>query len=381
MPIKPLVQRRAHPLIARVLSLLAVLLSLPALAQQVHFINPGRSDEAFWRMAGEAMQAAADSLGLRFSQEFAERDPERSLALARALAARPAPQRPDYVLLVNEKNTLVANARVLGEAGIRSFAAFSGLLPQERERFAPRSPALPLLLGSLEPRAEDAGYLTAKALIAAGLRGRPRTAAPLQLLAIAGDRSTPVSIARNQGLQRALDEHKGRVLMRAMVAADWRRDLAQQLAARQLAQTPGLQLVWCGSDQMAFGVMDAARALGLQPGRDLHVSGINTSVEAMQALMAGRLSALAGGHFLTGAFALVMLYDHHRGHDFASQGVALEQPLFIPFDAQRAQRYLSRFGAGPMPALDMRSFSKVYRPQQRRYRFTVQPLLLPAPAH
>jgi len=350
---------------------------LPAQAQQVYFINPGHPDETFWRQAGEAMQAAADSLGMGFSQDFAGRDPERALALGRAVAARPPAQRPDYVVLVNEKATLVANARVLSAAGIKSLAAFSGLLPQEQARFAPRRAPLEHLLGSLEPRAEDAGYLTAKALIARGLRKAPRgTDGRLHLLALIGDRITTISIDRNNGLLKALDEHRGEVVMDAMLATDWQRELARQHGARHLQKHSETALIWCGTDLIAFGAMDAALAAGRRPGHDLHVSGINTSPEAMRALQDGSLGALAGGHFLTGAFAMVMLHDHHRGHDFASEGLALEQPMFIGFDAERARRFLSRFGKG-MPALDMRPFSKALDPRLKHYRFAVQPLLLP----
>ncbi|MGN6830672.1 ABC transporter substrate-binding protein [Paucibacter sp. M5-1] len=370
MPIKALLRRPA---------LLACLLAmaLPAWAQQVYFINPGHRDETFWRQAGEAMQAAADSLGMGFSQDFAERDPERALALGRAVTARPAAQRPDYVLLVNEKATLVANARVLSAAGIKSFAAFSGLLPQEQARFAPRRAPLELLLGSLEPHAEDAGYLTAKALIARGLRDAPRGAdGRLHLLALAGDRITTVSLDRNAGLLKALAEHRSEVVMDAMLATDWKRERARQHSERHLHKHPETALIWCGTDLIAFGALDAARAAGRRPGRDLHVSGINTSAEAMQALVDGELSALAGGHFLAGAFALVMLYDHHRGRDFAAEGLTLEHSMFIGFDAERARRFLARFGSST-PALDMRPFSKVLNPQLTHYRFPVQALLLP----
>ena len=370
MPVKALLHRVA---------LLACLLvaALPTWAQQIYFINPGHRDETFWRQAGEAMQAAADSLGMGFSQDFAGRDPERALALGRAVAARPAAQRPDYVLLVNEKATLVANARVLSAAGIKSFAAFSGLLRQEQARFAPRRAPLQQLLGSLEPKAEDAGYLTAKALIARGLQDAPRGAdGRLHLLALAGDRSTTISIARNNGLLKALAEHRSEVVMDAMLSTDWKRELARQHSKRHLQKHGDTALIWCGTDLIAFGALDAARATGRRPGRDLHVSGINTSAEAMQALVDGQLSALAGGHFLAGAFAMVMLYDHHRGRDFASEGLALEHPMFLDFDAERARRYLARFGS-KTPALDMRPFSKVLNPQLTNYRFAVKALLLP----
>lgn len=348
----------------------------PAQALSISFINPGRSDEVYWVSASQAMQAAAHSLNITLEVLYAERMPERALALGRQLAARPPAQRPDYVLLVNEKGTLVTNARVLGEAGIKTFAAFSGLLPQERQRWAPRR-GLPLLLGSLEPDAEQAGYVSAKALIDEGLRrGLAGPDGRLHLLAIAGDRSTPVSIRRNEGLRRALNEYAARAELDEQVFADWRHERAAELTPALLRRHPQTRLVWAGNDQMAFGAMQAAEQGGARGGRELLFAAINNSLPALQALQEGRLTAVVGGHFLAGAWALVMLYDHHHGQDFAAEGLEQERPMFMLFGKAEAHQYLARFGAG-MPALDFRPYSKKLNPALTRYRFETRPLLLP----
>ncbi|QPF75069.1 substrate-binding domain-containing protein [Roseateles sp. DAIF2] len=346
----------------------------PAQALSISFINPGRSDELYWISASQAMQAAARSLNIQLEVLYAERDPEQALALGRQIAARPPAQRPDYVVLVNEKGTLVPNARVLGEAGIKSFAAFSGLLPQERRRWAPRR-GLPLLLGSLEPDAEQAGYLSAKALIDEGLRrGLAGPDGRLHLLAIAGDRSTPVSIRRNEGLRRALKEQAARAELDEQVFADWRLERAAELTPPLLRRHPQARLIWAGSDQMAFGAMQALEPEGRR--EELLFSAINNSLPALQALQEGRLSAVVGGHFIAGAWALVMLYDHHHGLDFAAEGLEQERPMFMLFGQAEARQYLARFAPG-MPALDFRPYSKKLNPGLGRYRFETRPLLLP----
>jgi len=364
------------PAAVRRLSLFCLLIAAlvaPAWAQRVGFINPGRADEPYWVGASEAMQAAARSLGLELEILYAERDPARALRLARAIVARPAGRRPDYVILVNEKGTLVENARVLGAAGIKTFAAFSGLLPQERERWAPRQ-GLPLLLGSLEPRAEDAGYLTARALIQQALAERgPAQGGKLQMLAISGDRSTPVSIQRNDGLRRALAEAPEVELVQ-QVFADWRQDLGRDTMAGLLARHPQARLLCTGSDLMAFGAMDVIAAAGQRPARDWRIATINATSEAMRAVLDGRLKALAGGHFLAGAWSLVMVYDHAHGHDFADEGLELVRPMFMLFGKPEAQRFLARFGQG-MPQLDFRPYSKALNPGLKQYRFEIGDLL------
>jgi ABC-type sugar transport system substrate-binding protein len=363
--------------------LLLALWSPASAAFSVGFINPGRSDEAYWVTAGQALQAAADGLGVTLEQHMAERDPLRVLQIARELAARPRGQRPDYVIVTNDRRTLVQAAQVLSAAGIKTFAAFSGLQEDERARFGPPRRVIPQLIGALEPNAEEAGYLTAKALIAQGLSdpGRLGPDGRLHLLAMAGDKSTPVSVYRNQGLLRAVREASQQVVLDQLVYADWRRDKAAEQAEWLLARHPQAQLVWAGSDQMAFGAMDALRKRGGQPGRELLFSAINTSAEAMQAVIDGRLAALAGGHFMAGAWSLVMLYDLHHGHDFIDEGTELDRPMFMLFGKAEAERYLQRFGAGIGPAggpragIDFKPYSKVLNPRLKRYDFRFSAVL------
>ena len=74
------------------------------------------------------------------------------------------------------------------------------------------------------------------------------------------------------------------------------------------------------------------------PGADAWFSGINTSTEALDAIKSGRLTALAGGHFITGAWAVVMIYDYHHGRDFADEGLELERAMFAEFTPLLADR-------------------------------------------
>ena len=84
--------------------LLWLALSVPmAQAAQVVFINPGRTDEPFWRGHARLMQAAAGDPGLALQLVYAERDPQRLISTARRVLQ--GAQRPDYLLFVNEYYT------------------------------------------------------------------------------------------------------------------------------------------------------------------------------------------------------------------------------------------------------------------------------------
>ena len=356
----------------------------PLSAMTVAFINPGKSDEVYWMTAARAMEAAARSLDIKLEVLYAERDHLRQVAFAQQLAARPPGQRPAYVIMSNDYAIGHELLRILDAAGIKTFFAFSNIT-EPRERSETRGPRERYRnwLGSLEPKAEEAGYLTARALIEQGRRaGAAARGADgkLHLIALAGDRSTTSSILRNDGMRRAVAEAPDVVLDQQVFAA-WNRDKGAEQSAWLYQRHPAARLVWAGNDLMAFGAMKSweqrvdSSGTGGKPGQDAWFSGINTSKEAMEAVQSGRLTALAGGHFIAGAWALVMLHDYDRGRDFAPDGMELQHSMFMLFSPADAARFQTRFGDLKFDHVDFRRFSKVLNPQIKMYDFNFRQLM------
>jgi ABC-type sugar transport system substrate-binding protein len=353
---------------------LCLLASLASPAQSLVFINPGKSDEVYWATAARAMQAAANELGMRLEVRYAERDHLRAIQFARDIAVLPAAKRPDFVIMSDDNGTGPEMLRVLDGAGVKTFFAFSSLPPEGRAETGGPREKFKLWIGSLEPHAEDAGYLTAKSIIEQARKANAkRVGGKLHMVAIAGDRATPSSMRRDAGLERAVLE-AGDVVLDQVVYAGWTRDKAAEQAEWLFARHPDARLVWSGNDLMAFGAMRAWERRGGVPGRDAWFSGVNTSREAMQAVISGKLSALAGGHFMNGAWAAVMVYDYAHGHDFADEGLELDRPMFTLFDAARARTFLERFGE-KLDRIDFRRYSKALNPRLKRYDFDFGQLL------
>ena len=348
---------------------LAACLAAPAAgAQSVAFINPGKSDEVYWVTAARAMEAVAEDLGMKLEVRYTERDHTRAIEIARELAARPAAARPEYAVITNDNATGQGLLGVLDAAGIRTLFAFSSLAAEERAQTGGPRGRFKGWLGSIEPNAADAGYLTARALIERGRKARAFGAdGKLHLVALAGDRTTPSSIQRNNGMLRAVSE-AGDVVVDQMVYAAWNRDKGAEQAEWLYKRYPEAKLVWAGNDLMAFGAMQALEKNGGKPGRDAWFSGVNTSAEAMEALRSGRLAALAGGHFICGAWAMVLIHDYAHGRDFAREAIEFNRTMFTLFDPATAGRFLERHSQG-FSAIDFRRYSKAANPRLLRYDF------------
>ncbi|HEX2829381.1 MAG TPA: ABC transporter substrate-binding protein [Burkholderiales bacterium] len=356
----------------------ALLFGCAAAAQSVAFINPGKSDEIYWVTATQSMRTAADSLGMRFEVQYAEREHLKTLDIAREMVSRPPRARPEYIVITNDYGVAGELLKIVDGAGIKTFLAYSSIPADQRGPLGSPRTVFKGWLGSLEPRAEDAGYLTARALIAQGIKAKAYAPdGKLHMIAIAGDRSTPSSIKRNEGMRRAVAEN-ARVVLEQEVYAAWTRDKAAEQSAVLFQRYPHARLIWAGNDLMAFGAMQSWEKRGGTPGVDAWFSGINTSTEALESIRSGRMTALAGGHFVTGAWAMVMIYDYHRGRDFTGEGLELERSMFAQFDPALAERYLQRFGNG-FSGVDFRRYSKALNPKVQRYDFGFAQLLAERP--
>ncbi|MCL5042898.1 MAG: ABC transporter substrate-binding protein [Gammaproteobacteria bacterium] len=356
----------------RLLLLLGCLLALPlSAAPSIVFINPGKVDEPYWRDATAAMQLAAGSLGMQLEVVYAERDYLAQISLTQEVVERAAEQRPDYLIVAADKRTLPEQLSLANNAGIKTLSAWNAVQADERLMIGYPREELAFWLGSVAPRAEDAGTLTAEALIEqARQRGWLDDGKQLEVIAISGDRSTDTSIRRNQGMLDAFAAEP-QVTLHQVVHGDWQRSKAAEQALHLYRRYPGIRAIWTGSDLMAFGAMQALAEQGVKPGKDMLYSTINASVQGMQKIISGELSALAGGHHMAGAWGLVMLYDYHHGVDFAeTDGTELVQPMFTLFTPSLAQRFLDLQAADSAP-IDFCAFSKACNAQRTDYDFSI----------
>lgn len=339
----------------------------------VVFINPGRSDEPFWRSATRFMQPAAHQLDIRLEVLYAERDHLKMIELVTQIAERP--KKPDYLMIVNEKLAGGEMLKMADAAGIKTLVVFSKFdEAQTAEMGRPRQ-KYRHWLGSLTPNAIDAGRQTAVELVRQALQQRVvADDGKVHVAAIAGDKATPTATQRLQGAVEEFAAHPS-VILEQVVHGNWDRARANEQAAALLLRYPKISAFWAASDLMAYGAMAAAEAAGRKPGADLLFSAINNSPEVLQARLDGRISALSGGHFTTGAWGLVMLYDYHHGKDFKKEGLELNAPLFVLLDEERAQRFLARFGDENFSTIDFRQFSKHLHPQLHNYQFGLLPAL------
>ncbi|MFG6203203.1 ABC transporter substrate-binding protein [Pseudomonas retamae] len=348
------------------LLLFAAVLPCGARAESVLFLNPGSTHESFWVSYSQFMQAAARDLGIDLQILYSQRQPE--LAVAQARVALQGANRPDYLMFVNEQYVAPPILRLAQDSGVKLFMVNAALTPDQQALVGER----PDHIGSLVPNDDEGGYLMMKELIR--LHAPRNAAGPIEVLAFSGLKVTPSAQLREQGMQRALAEHP-QIRLRQLVYSGWTQERAYEQAKQLFARYPEVSLVWSANDEMAFGAMRAYAETGKVPGKDALFSAVNTSPAALQALLDGRLSALIGGHFTLGGWALVEVHDYHQGVELNRYGGRDRQiPLLQLIDKKQARQLLA-MGASPHSRLNFRTLSAKGRPESYRYPFTLQTLM------
>ncbi|OLF53335.1 ABC transporter substrate-binding protein [Pseudomonas chlororaphis] len=340
-------------------------------ATSVVFLNPGISTETFWVGYSQFMQAAATDLGLDLRVRYSQRDSQTTLRQAREILQ--GPDRPDYLVVVNEEYIAPELLRLSRGSGVKLFFVSSALTADQRRLLSERQDRYPDWVGSMIANDEEAGYQMLKELMRR--HGPPAPGQVVELLAFSGVKNTPVAQFREQGLQRALAEHP-EVRLRQLVYGEWNRQRAFDQAQQLFKRYPQTQLVWSANDEMALGAMAALEQQGRQPGKDVLFSGLNSSPTALQALIDGRLTVLVAGHFSVGGWAMVVLADDARGlNPVAHGGPDWQLGVFQLLDTAQARRLLELQGSQRF-GVDFRGLSVQGKPADYRYPFSLK-LLLP----
>jgi ABC-type sugar transport system substrate-binding protein len=112
---------------------------------------------------------------------------------------------------------------------------------------------------------------------------------PWHVVILQGTLGASVSIGRLNGAMEVLkplvDKKEVEIVLNQ--SADFATDKAQTMISTELAKTTDIQLVVCGNDAMALGVVKALQAHGITPGKQTLVVGADAQPESLQAVKEG----------------------------------------------------------------------------------------------
>ncbi|WP_281760526.1 ABC transporter substrate-binding protein [Pseudodesulfovibrio nedwellii] len=335
----------------------------------VAFLNPAAQGDVFFQLLTDFMQAAADDLGFDLDVYYGGRNHVLIDENVKALFSRDT--LPQYIVGMNARGAgelLLAQAEA---AGIKTVFINQSFLGEERKSAGRPGEKYTHWLFEYLPDDTHAGYLLARILIEKASRaGLVDADGMINIIAVSGHETSPASLLREEGLREALAEYPN-ARLRQIIHAGWKPDRAKELSQRLLRRYPDTSVVWAASDAMGAGVAEGVRELGKHPGSNILIGGVDWTRHAQELLGKGDFAVSVGGHFMDGAWALVMMYD-------AMHGIAVSrasQSHFSSLTARNIVEYKKHFGVSDWRKIDFTKFSKYLNPTLKYYDFGLEAVL------
>lgn len=370
--------------------LLTALLWLPGVSAQpapkVTLLIPApEGGSIFWTQMTGIMRAAAEDLGIDLTLVYSRNNSYSEKK--DGLAALEGPDRPDYFLCSYWVEATEHHLERAEQLRIHTFIFNSGVASKERAQTGLPRGKYRYWMAQMVPNDYKAAYTLADFLInkakAAGKIGKD---GKVHLILTGGDGvGNSSEEERYAGVKKRIAEDNDAVLDR-LILTGWERDTAYHELFEALKQYRETSVIWSISDRVSLAAIDAARDSGKTPERDIFIGGMNWSLENLNAVASGNLTAIMGGQFLEGIKALVLIYDYHHGLDFQAElGVDMRTPLSL-ITIDNAREYLNTLSRADWRKVDFKQFSKKNNPGLKKYNLTLETLLeslapeLPEPA-
>ena len=331
---------------------------------KVLFINPGKTGETFWTMVSNFMEAAAYDLNIQLKITYSERDMFKMLRIAENAIINS--DKPDYTVVVNEKNT---GSRLLKILAPHTNVIFinNSLGEAEESQFRASSKFSSKLVSSLTPDHFQAGKDIANHIIMAARKQNKID--EIGIIAIGGNKRTPASILRVNGL-KSYSSFSPNIKIFQIIYSQWRRANAEAQITGLLRRWPNVRGIWAANDDMALGAIDALEKTQLKPGVDVFVGGLNCSKEGLKNVLSKKMITTVGGHFMLGGWSLVLINDH-------SKGLSVPSNLIIPMMAinqKNIKTWNSKFETQDWNQIEFSSFT-MHKNKNTVYDFSLSSIL------
>jgi ABC-type sugar transport system substrate-binding protein len=354
--------------------LLALPLSLSAQAEErlrVGFLCPATEDHPFWGLVVRVMQAAADDLDIELIVKY---DITRSTYTTKRLGNFLLNTDPplDYMLTKYWSAVTEYHLKLAETRGTKVLIFNSGIPADDRKTVGHPRGRYANWIGNMVPDDKKAGMDLTEILI-----GRAAQLAPdgkVYVLGMISPGGTTVGSDRQNGLELQVKAMSGAVLEH-IEEVNWDILPAREATATLLEKYPRTNVIWAANEAITWGAVQSIEQLGRVPGREIFVGGFDWNPDSLKALADGRLSATMVGHFLEGAWALILAHDYHYGFDFADEtGLYMTTPLHA-VNVANIGRYKDVMRAEYWDEVDFRKYSKKYNPALASYNFNINQFL------
>ncbi|MFT7561615.1 MAG: ABC-type sugar transport system substrate-binding protein [Flavobacteriales bacterium] len=274
----------------------------------ITFINPDYPGASFWGSVTQLMQLVAEDLGIELEVLYSNGNRFHNISHIKSIVSRD--HKPDYVIFMYSGVEGLKILKQTERAKIFSISFNSDIPLEYRDKVGLPGENFNYWLAHLVPDDENAGYTLGKFL----LEYVPKDDTQISIGALSGGYSSFMANLRLQGLQRALDESTSRKdQLRQAIPASWDGQDTQAKVAGLISRYNDINVIWGGNAKIAIEAEKALSTQQINGYKSVRVVGFDWTSEMINAISNRQVIATMGGHFIDGAIALILAYDHFHG--------------------------------------------------------------------
>jgi ribose transport system substrate-binding protein len=303
----------------------------------------------FWKTEADFMQHVAEELGGKLIVADANQDESKQLQSIESFVS----QGVDGIIAASVTDALApALIKVTDKAGIPIVFA------ERTPGFEPDAKKYPSYLGFVGADSHQGAMLTAQALYDAGSRN---------IVATTGTKGSSVAEQRVAGLLDFAKAHKDFKVLQVQYGVELEQEgitAAQNYLSAYPG--PGFDGYWSFADGGAVGAAAALKQSG-DSGK-VNITGFDAEAAGSAGIKDGSVLAAAGGQFIDGGFAYIMLWDYLNGNKPKQPYVVMD---YLLVNSDNIDDYISQFGSG-QPPYDIKSMSTTLNPQASTDDFKIE---------
>jgi len=368
------------------LLLISIFLSSQTLATQPKIVwfstlQQDISDKSgFWRSVHDLVVASAQDLDIDFRIYYAEENFLKMHRQVNMILDNPK-TRPDGIIFHNYKKMAPYILDKAEQLRVKSLIFNSGLNDGKLPLFPRKN--YKHWIGQILPDDEFAGAELLHCLKSAATNMFNNSKKyKFTVLAMEGNPSSKAYQSRKIGLQRALKINSD-MHFTQFFPADWSRSKARKMLPTMVARYPKVNILWSANDNMALGLIDAAKDSDLTFGKNAVVGGIDWLAESIEAIQKGDMACSVGGHFVDGMWSLILMYDYLNGFDFIDESKELNHQATFHTKMAVINKYnVNTFGQlrrklqpENLSKHDFRQYSRTHNSKIKQYNFSIAELL------
>jgi len=352
---------------------LHLVISHPISADSLHFaiFTQRESDDSFWQPVTIFASEAAKQLNVKltaFEGHSSKRQMLENVKKAKKLNvdAIISPNYGEVALQLIELSDELKLPLILFNADVTKDYIQASSRPQQKYKY---------WLASIMPSDFQAGYQLGKMLInQAREKNMGNSHGFIEVIAVNGTITDTPAQLRLAGLQSAIKEDGNSQLLQS-VYAFWDKKTAYYKVSHLQPRYPSATVYWAASDSMAISANKALTEHGLKHGKDYVTGGIDWTVDGLTAIQTGDVTTSIGGHFMDGAWAVILLFDYFNGIDIEKGSWYRLQSTMQSISSDEVKLLLPHLINKDWSNINFRHYSKFYNRKLTYYPLSAKPIL------